>query len=211
MKNSGCKLSGLLFGGLGVSFLGFFLLFACLMVILTAFMIQQLPFGHADAYVWYLEERPLTSQANYGFPLQGYAGSAQAIEGLPVPHPVTSHFGYSHDYFGGRRYHTGVDMACPTGTPVSNVMSGRVTFAGYNDAGYGNLVIVENQGVQSFYGHLSRVNVQPGQVLQAGEIVGAVGNTGFSTGPHLHWEVRVNGATVDPLQTTLPGAGSGGN
>lgn len=211
MKNSGCKLAGLLFGGLGISFVGIFLLFACLMVIMTAFMIQQLPFGHADAYVWYLEERPLASQANFGFPLQGYAGSAEAIEGLPVPYPVTSHFAYAADYFSGSRYHTGVDMACPTGTPVTNVMGGQVTFAGYSDAGYGYLVVVENDGVQSFYGHLSRINVQPGQTVNAGAIVGETGSTGRSTGPHLHWEVRMNGTAVDPLQTTLPGAGSGGN
>ncbi len=184
---------------------GFALIFACFQVILVGFMIPQLPFGHEQAWTWYLQEWQVTSQAGVGFPLHGYVGPAGAIEGLPVSYPVTSHFGFSPDYFSGTRYHTGVDMACPVGTPVVNVMSGQVTFAGYDGSGYGYLVVVENEGVQSFYGHLSRIDVQVGQTVEAGTVVGATGSTGWSTGPHLHWEVRVNGTPVDPLRATLPG------
>ncbi len=204
---SGLKVLRNLFALTLASSLAFAVVFACLQVILTGFMIGQLPFGHERAYTWYLQEWHVTSQTGVGFPLYGYVGPAGAIEGLPVPYPVTSHFGFSMDYFAGTKYHTGVDMACPTGTPVTNVMNGRVTFAGYSNSGYGYLVVVENAGVQSFYGHLSRIDVQVGQTVEAGTVVGASGNTGWSTGPHLHWEVRVNGTPVDPLQVTLPGGG----
>jgi len=188
-----------------VSSLGFVLVFACLQVILTGFMISQLPFGHEQAYTWYLQEWQVTSQTDAGFPLHGYVGPAGAIEGLPVPYPVTSHFGFSMGYFSGTLYHTGVDMACPVGTPVTNVMNGRVTFAGYDGSGYGCLVVVENGGVQSFYAHLSRIDVRVGQTVEAGTVVGATGSTGWSTGAHLHWEVRMDRVPVDPLQVTLPG------
>lgn len=183
-------------GGLGVAF-------ACLQVILAGFMIEQLPFGQEQAYRWYLE---VISTTPVGFPLWGYSGPVGRVDGLPVPYPVGSHFGFSPDYFAGTRYHTGVDIPAPTGTPVVNVMSGQVTFAGYSSSGYGYLVVVENGGVQSFYGHLSRIDVQVGQIVEAGQVVGASGNTGMSTGPHLHWEVRVNGTPVDPLQF-IPGGG----
>ena len=85
-------------------------------------------------------------------------------------------------------------------------MAGQVPYAGYSEAGYGYLVVVENDGVQSFYGHLSEISVQVGQEVGNGTIVGATGSTGRSTGPHLHWEVRVDGMPVDPLQYA-PGAG----
>lgn len=190
------KLFGLFFGATLI-FIG---LFSCLLVILTGFMIEQLPFGHDEAWTWYVGKVSVTSQARFGFGLLGYTGPEGTVDGLPVPYPVTSHFGYSSDYFGGRIYHTGVDMACPTGTPVTNMIAGKVSFAGYSNAGYGYLVVVENNGVQSFYGHLSRIDVQVGQVVDAGTVVGATGNTGWSTGPHLHWEVRVDGVPTDPLQ-----------
>lgn len=203
---NGTKILGKLFGLFFGSAMGFVGLFSCLLVILTGFMIVQLPFGHEAAWTWYVEEFPVTSQARFGFGLLGYAGPEGSVDGLPVPYPVTSHFGYAADYFRGRIYHGGVDMSCPVGVPVTNVMAGQVTFAGYSDAGYGYLVVVENSGVQSFYGHLSQIDVQVGQVVDAGTVVGATGNTGRSTGPHLHWEVRVDGTPVNPLQG-IPGNG----
>lgn len=196
----GLKFVCKLFAGLVTISLAFVLCWSALLVIMTGFMIEQLPFGHEQAWTWYVEEFPVTSQARFGFPLYGYVGPAGAIEGLPVPYPVTSHFGFSPDYFHATRYHGGVDMSCPVGVPVTNVLDGQVTFAGYSDAGYGYLVVVENDGVQSFYGHLSQIDVQVGQTVEAGSVVGATGNTGRSTGPHLHWEMRVNGTPVDPLQ-----------
>ncbi len=206
---SGFRVLRGLFGLFLVSALAMVLLFACWEVILAGHLITQLPFRpwQEQAIDWTFGRLQVTSRADIGFPLQGYVGPAGAVEGLPVPYPVTSHFGFAPDYFGGTRFHTGVDVACPEGTPVTNVMAGQVTFAGYDPGGYGNLVVVENDGVQVFYGHLSRVDVTVGQVVDAGAIVGATGNTGWSTGPHLHWEVRVNGTPVDPLQATLPGEG----
>ena len=93
-----------------------------------------------------------------GFPLVGYYGPTAAIDGLPIAFPVTSHFGFSPDYFDSSKYHTGIDMATrgQEGFPVTNVMAGQVTFAGYAQ-GYGYVVVVENQGVQSMYGHLSEI------------------------------------------------------
>lgn len=203
----GLKIVGGLFAMGSAGAVAFVLVFLCLAVIIFGFVVAQVPFGQGVLWNWYTHtDWALTSsKAAVGFPLTGYVGATGAIDGLPVPYPVTSHFGYAPDYFGGTIYHTGVDMACPVGVSVSNVMGGKVTFAGYSPAGYGNLVVVENDGVQAFYGHLSQVNVQVGDRVDAGDLVGLTGNTGKSTGPHLHWEIRVDGTAVDPLLHTLPG------
>ena len=100
-------------------------------------------------------------------------------------------------------FHPGLDLAAPPGTPVAAARSGVVSFAGWND-GYGRLVMIENgDGVETRYAHLSRIDVRPGARVSAGHIVGRVGSTGESTGPHLHFEVRYRGAATDPL-TALP-------
>ena len=94
--------------------------------------------------------------------------------------------------------HLGVDYAAPTGTPALSVGDGVVDFAGVQ-GGYGNMVIVRHGGNHStVYAHLSRIHVQKGQTVQKGQAIGAVGSTGMSTGPHLHFEFRVNGTHVDP-------------
>jgi len=203
----GLRIFGGMAGCLLFSGMALFLSFACLLVVLWWLVINFLPFPawQQQAAEWMF--RGVVTRASVGFPSEGYEGPVGAVDGLPVPYPVTSHFGYAADYFGGTRYHTGVDMSCPVGTPVTNVMAGRVTFAGYDPSGYGNLVVVENRGVQVFYGHLSRVGVRVRETVEAGVAIGETGNTGWSTGPHLHWEVRVNGVPVDPLQVSLPGEG----
>ena len=96
------------------------------------------------------------------------------------------------------RAHLGVDYAAPTGTPVRSVGDGVVEFAGVQN-GFGNVVFVQhrNQHV-TVYAHLSRIQVRKGQTVQKGQAIGAVGSTGWSTGPHLHFEFRVNGTHVDP-------------
>ncbi|WP_202596773.1 M23 family metallopeptidase [Curtobacterium oceanosedimentum] len=109
--------------------------------------------------------------------------------------------------FGGRQVagcgacstnHHGLDFAAAAGTPVVAVMPGRVVSAGPL-GGYGNQVLLAHpDGTQTRYGHLSRIDVLPGQTLSAGEQVGAVGSTGISTGPHLHFEVIIGGTPVDP-------------
>jgi murein DD-endopeptidase MepM/ murein hydrolase activator NlpD len=103
-----------------------------------------------------------------------------------------------HPIFQTMRAHQGVDYAAPTGTPAQSVGDGVVEFAGVQ-GGYGNMVIVNHGGNHStVYAHLSRIQVRKGQTVQKGQVVGAVGSTGWSTGPHLHFEFRVGGVHVDP-------------
>lgn len=94
--------------------------------------------------------------------------------------------------------HIALDFGAAEGTPVHSTMGGKVIYAGWNDQGYGNLVIVENGPYKTYYAHLSSIPVAVGQQVQAGDWIGASGNTGNSTGPHLHYEVRINGQQTDP-------------
>jgi murein DD-endopeptidase MepM/ murein hydrolase activator NlpD len=103
-----------------------------------------------------------------------------------------------HPIFQTMKPHLGVDYAAPTGTPAQTVGDGVVEFAGIQ-GGYGNTVIVRHGNNHStVYAHLSRIQVRKGQTVQKGQTIGAVGSTGWSTGPHLHFEFRVNGIHVDP-------------
>ena len=98
------------------------------------------------------------------------------------------------------RAHLGVDYAAPTGTPVRTVGDGLVEFAGWQN-GYGNVVQIKHNNERStLYAHMSRIDVKKGQRIEQGQRVGAVGSTGWSTGPHLHFEFRVNGQHQDPLR-----------
>lgn len=119
----------------------------------------------------------------------------------PVDGRITGGYGTRVDPFSGEgEYHTGMDMGAPVGTPVSAAADGTVTHAGWFN-GYGRLVIVDHgNGYQTYYGHLSRVDVLEGQSLRQGEQVGAVGSSGHSTGPHLHYEVRIAGVPVNPYR-----------
>jgi murein DD-endopeptidase MepM/ murein hydrolase activator NlpD len=112
--------------------------------------------------------------------------------------PVQGAFG---DGYGprGARFHSGLDFVAPSGTPVTAAASGRVVFAGRHPSGWGNLVVIKHaSGVRTFYAHLSRFSVKLGRRVSAGAKVGAVGATGNASGPHLHFEVLVRGAAVDP-------------
>ncbi|SEN82110.1 Murein DD-endopeptidase MepM and murein hydrolase activator NlpD, contain LysM domain [Paracoccus alcaliphilus] len=123
-----------------------------------------------------------------------------AMEKLPLAMPVKSSFRYSSGF--GRRWgraHEGIDMAAPVGTPVHVTGDGVVTFAGRQGA-YGNLIKIEHElGTETRYAHLSRIRVKVGERVSQGDLIGDMGNTGRSTGPHLHYEVRVNGRAVDPM------------
>ena len=118
----------------------------------------------------------------------------------PLQGPLNSGFGYRQDPFGqGTRLHTGLDIGADTGTPIHAAASGTVNSAGWN-GGYGNCVIIDHgDGLATLYGHQSRIAVSAGQMVNQGDVIGYVGSTGNSTGPHLHFEVRVNGSPVDPL------------
>lgn len=117
----------------------------------------------------------------------------------PVAGSVTSGFGYRvHPIFGTRRLHKGLDISGGTGTPIASAKAGTVVSAGWQN-GYGNTVIVSHgSGVTTLYAHQTRVGVSAGQSVDRGTIIGWVGSTGNSTGPHLHFEVRINGSAVDP-------------
>lgn len=118
----------------------------------------------------------------------------------PVNGPITSPFGYRNDpVLGGNRLHAGVDIGASSGTPIKAAGDGVVVMAGWN-GGYGNFTLIDHGGgLATGYGHQSSIGVRVGQHVSTGEVIGNVGSTGASTGPHLHWEVRVNGTPVDPM------------
>ena len=118
----------------------------------------------------------------------------------PVNGPITSPFGpRTHPISGDSRIHTGVDIGASSGTPIKAAGDGVVVMAGSN-GGYGNWTLVDHgDGTATGYAHQSSIGVRIGQHVSTGEVIGQVGSTGASTGPHLHWEVRVNGTPVDPM------------
>jgi murein DD-endopeptidase MepM/ murein hydrolase activator NlpD len=126
------------------------------------------------------------------------AGSGKLL--APVDGNVSSPFGERDDPLTGvHKHHDGVDFAAASGTPIRAAAEGVVSFAGER-GGYGNVVIVDHPGgLQTLYAHQSRVGVTEGEHVGRGQVIGAVGSTGHSTGPHLHFEVREGGKAVDPL------------
>jgi murein DD-endopeptidase MepM/ murein hydrolase activator NlpD len=119
-----------------------------------------------------------------------------APAGMPLSGPLTQRFHYRH---------IGIDIGVPIGTPVLTTHSGRVTYAGWSTLGYGNLVVVENGRFITYYGHFDAVYVTVGQWVDSGTVLGLSGNTGNSTGPHLHYETRIDNVPVDPLTFELRG------
>jgi murein DD-endopeptidase MepM/ murein hydrolase activator NlpD len=122
------------------------------------------------------------------------------IFGRPVPGGVSSGYGPRlHPIFGEVRQHNGLDMAGGMGQPIAASAPGIVVSAD-SRGGYGNAVVVDHgNALATVYAHMSSFNVYPGDVVERGDVLGGVGSTGFSTGPHLHWEVRVFGVPVDPV------------
>jgi len=120
---------------------------------------------------------------------------------------LTSGFGMRwHPVLGGRREHKGVDLAAPSGTPVYASADGVVSRAEWFSS-YGLFVSLEHGGeIQTRYGHMSRLNVYAGQAVHKGDLIGYVGTTGRSTGPHLHYEVRIAGTAVNPMPYLQDGA-----
>lgn len=95
--------------------------------------------------------------------------------------------------------HPGIDIALPQGSPVYASDTGTVTFAGWNIYGFGNLIVINHgNGAETFYGHLSGINVVPGQIVYQGNVIGSTGNTGRSSGPHIHFEIRINAIQDNP-------------
>ena len=123
---------------------------------------------------------------------------------LPADGWITSYFGQRiSPYLGKLKMHEGLDVGAPYGTPVNAPADGIVTFSGVK-AGFGKFVQVDHgYGIETIYAHNQSLHVKPGQKVKRGNLLAAVGNTGHSTGPHLHYEVRVNGIAVDPLYFIL--------
>jgi murein DD-endopeptidase MepM/ murein hydrolase activator NlpD len=119
----------------------------------------------------------------------------------PTRGRITDRFGMRRDPFTGmRRFHNGVDLAGPVGTPVIASMSGRVAMLGYNPT-YGKyLILTHPEGFQTLYGHLSAFRVQKGQAVQQGQRIADMGNTGYSTGSHLHFSIFHRGEPIDPFE-----------
>lgn len=146
-----------------------------------------------------------------GLPVDGVAGGATiaALRRAPATCPISLAWPLQAavgDPFGprGTRFHAGIDLLASRGTPVAAAAPGRVAFAGFARGGWGKLVVVVHRdGVQTLYAHLSTIDVRRGASVRTGEQLGRVGATGDATGPHLHFEVRVRGAAVDP-STALP-------
>jgi murein DD-endopeptidase MepM/ murein hydrolase activator NlpD len=119
---------------------------------------------------------------------------------IPVLGTLTSGFGFRiHPIFGIQKMHTGIDLAASPGTPIAAASDGTVIFAGWY-GGYGRCaVLVHGGNFATLYGHTSQLMVTVGQQVKRGQIIAAVGSTGFSTGPHLHFEVRINGIPTNPM------------
>ncbi|MGI6119778.1 MAG: murein hydrolase activator EnvC family protein [Desulfosporosinus sp.] len=164
---------------------------------------QQLVFENiarleSEAIAW--SERIRKLQAAQAKRNGGFSGS---ITSWPVSgyYEISSPFGWRiHPITKKQSLHTGMDIVAPTGTQVTAAGAGVVIMSGWNTA-YGNMIIIDHgKGISSLYGHLSALNVTEGQSVQANQLIGHVGSTGWSTGPHLHFEVRVGGNPTDPLQ-----------
>jgi peptidoglycan hydrolase-like protein with peptidoglycan-binding domain len=138
--------------------------------------------------------------------LRGGVSTTQPVSspgGVAFLRPVRAPIG---DGFGMRwgRMHTGLDFPARAGAPVGAAGRGSVKFAGWNTGGYGYLIVIRHRlGYESWYAHLSRIYVSPGQSVVGGNRIGAVGATGHATGPHLHFEVRLNGKPIDPAPRLL--------
>ena len=118
----------------------------------------------------------------------------------PATGPLISGFGYRiHPILGINRFHSGIDIAAPYGTAVKAAAGGEVIQAGYF-GGYGySIMLYHGGGYATWYAHLSSINVSMGQMVERGSVIGLVGSTGWSTGPHLHFEIRINGVPQNPM------------
>jgi murein DD-endopeptidase MepM/ murein hydrolase activator NlpD len=155
---------------------------------------QQAEAGEIDALK--AASASLTARIQAAQANRGGSTSTPSSAGLvwPVSGPVTSPFGWRWG-----RMHEGIDIGGGSGTPIHAAASGTIIYCGW-ESGYGNLTVIDHGGnLATAYGHQSSIAVACGQHVSQGDVIGYVGSTGHSTGPHLHFEVRVNGSPVDPL------------
>jgi len=151
-------------------------------------------------FLEFLKNTDLSFLLDSGIP-EGWVPAEKTLK-WPVSgvYTITSPFGPRIDpVYEVERFHSGVDIGAPAGTPVVAALDGEVGYAGWN-GGYGNVIyIIHNGGYETRYAHLSSIAVKQRQIVKAGDVIGYVGSTGKSTGPHLHFEVRVGGRAVNPL------------
>ncbi|WP_310483524.1 peptidoglycan DD-metalloendopeptidase family protein [Chamaesiphon sp. VAR_48_metabat_403] len=174
--------------------------------------VAQLPKVNSNRQVPRVTAIPSVRPAAAGLPPTAVAfvnpgeneNGMQLIYPLSSPAPQTSSYGWrTHPITGSRRFHSGVDIGAPMGAPIVAAGSGTIVTAGWY-GGYGKAIVIQHNGVQqTLYGHLSEIFVQPGQRIEQGTVIGRVGSTGNSTGPHLHFESRV--ATADGWIAIDPG------
>ncbi len=157
-----------------------------------------------------LERELKLEQQSYQKLLTTVERREDSLRYLPALKPVrnarlTDGFGKRiHPIFRRLQFHKGVDLACPSGTPIIAPADGYVTFAGRN-GGYGLFVQINHKyGFETYYGHLRKIYVKRGQFVKRGDKIGEVGNTGLSTNPHLHYEVRYKNKPVNPLDFFFP-------
>lgn len=123
----------------------------------------------------------------------------RALFNWPLFGEITSGFGpRRHPITRQRDFHEGIDLAADEGTAVYAARAGKVSFAGPK-GGYGYLIVLDHGLYETYYAHLSEIKVYKGQFVEAGQLIARSGNTGFSTGPHLHFEIRLRGTPVNPL------------
>ncbi len=152
----------------------------------------MVPGAVREVFVW---TPPDLSSVTRGGSYEG-SGVTPVIVGTgSFIYPVGSRYFTQYYWYG----HQAVDIALPEGQAVYASDTGTVTYAGWNTYGYGNLIVVNHgNGYETFYGHLSGINVVPGQIVYQGNVIGASGNTGRSSGPHIHFEIRINNNRDDP-------------
>lgn len=144
--------------------------------------------------------RQEAAQNNQQYTGTGSTATGSYIWPCPSSTYVTSRYGYrTHPIFGDQRFHSGIDISANTGATIVAADSGTVSVATYSDS-YGNYVtIYHSNGTYTLYAHMSSLAVSAGQSVSQGDTIGYAGSTGWATGPHLHFEIRANGGTVDPL------------
>jgi murein DD-endopeptidase MepM/ murein hydrolase activator NlpD len=162
--------------------------------------------ANKDKAAWAKQEDALLDESNrIGSLLRSLSQGTPAKAGSgvlawPVSGSVSSGFGYRiHPIFHVRKMHTGIDISAGMGTSIRAASAGTVVSAGWR-GGYGKCVVISHSGgLATLYAHQSEILVEVGQTVKRGEVIGKVGSTGYSTGPHLHFEVRANGSPVDPM------------
>ena len=162
-----------------------------------------------DTTISKLKARITAQQKSYDEVLKLINNKEELLASTPAIQPVSnkdlnriaSGFGYRVDpVYKTIKLHAGLDFAAPQGTPIYATANGTIKLAGFSDGGYGNHVVINHgYGYETIYGHMVRIKARTGQRIKRGEVIGYVGSTGKSTGPHCHYEVRKNGQKLDPV------------